>query len=165
MAQFTASSTKQASFPPLYSGAASGLMNSMSAKGLSSSFPATNRSVDNTILLSTEKPIVRAPRPQEFNQKLLTLMRQQPPSDRKRSNGYTDADRRRWTTTSQAAADEYALPIPKCSVPESTLEAFADPVRYRARESGPRPCLWQLYTREWDMKQLRESPRKINISL
>lgn len=129
--------------------------------------------VSSTICLSSEKPIVRTPRPQDFNRQLLSLTARE--ANRKSlsksttpfsfSQYHKDAQQRRWTTTTKVATEEYALPTPRNSVPTTTLEPCADSVRYRARETNQKPLLWQTYTREWDMKQLRHPAQKLGINL
>lgn len=122
---------------------------------------------NSTICLSSEKPIVRMPRPQDFNKQLLSLtagdVNIKCPSKHDTQSSYDkEAEQRRWTTT-KVATEEYALPTPRYPIPSTTLEPCADSVRYRARETNQKPFLWQSYTREWDMKQLRHPPKKAQI--
>lgn len=120
----------------------------------------------STIRLVEEKPIVRSPRPQSFNKQLLAVTKMNK-TERPKVKGSCSNDRngneelfqsalqRRWTSTTREATEEYALPTPRFSVPRTTLEVHADPVRYRVEKTGPEPHVWQCYAREWDMMQLR----------
>ena len=130
------------------------------------------------IPLLVEKPIVRSPRPSEFNEYLLTCRTVAVPQDSSRSRVklqttfLTDklpsifcADhvqflsrKRLYTSTTREATEEAALPTPRRNVPRTTLEREADPVRFRAVRYPPRPCEWQHYAREWDAMQLRRAP-------
>ena len=124
--------------------------------------------VSSTICLSSEKPIVRTPRPQDFNRQLLSLTAREGNrsiSPKCSFSYHKDALQRRWTTTTKVATEEYALPTPRNIIPTTTLEPCADSVRYRARETNQKPLLWQTYTREWDMKQLRNPTQKFGINL
>ena len=123
----------------------------------------------STIHLSSDKPIVRLPCPGEFNHELLastarlekqlgTPLRA---TQRKDFGYYCNEEvnrisvQRRWTSTTREATEESALPTLKYSVPQTTLEACADPVRHRTQKYQPAPCIWQQYAREWDVLQLR----------
>lgn len=116
----------------------------------------------STVLLASEKPIVRSPAPQHFNRELLTrishrdttLLRGRAAQNRRRrlsvSSQYS------WSTTSGEAAAEGCLPTPKYPVPVTTLERHADPVTRRGRNlAPPEPSIWQQFAREWDMLQAR----------
>ena len=93
----------------------------------------------STVLLASEKPIVRSPAPQHFNRELLTRTSHR---DRTLLCGRSAHNRRRrlslssqysWSTTSGEAVAEDCLPIPKYPVPVTTLEQHADPVTRRGR--------------------------------
>ena len=117
----------------------------------------------STVLLASEKPIVRSPAPQRFNQELLarishrdrlTLLRGRAAQNRRRrlslSSQYS------WSTTSGEAAAEGCLLTPKYPVPVTTLEQHADPVAQRGKNLAlPEPSIWQQFAREWDMLQAR----------
>lgn len=121
----------------------------------------------STVLLASEKPIVRSPQPQIFNRELLARTSRQGTSSglmstaigarahqRKRDS---IASQYRWSTTTGEAAAEGALPIPGYPVPSTTLERHADPIRQREKGLAlrPEPCIWQQFAREWDMIQAR----------
>lgn len=136
-----------------------------------------------TMYLSADKPIVRSPRPQEFNRELLACTARLSPErlplnieEQERTGYYCNKEvnkisvQRRWTSTTREATEESALPTPKWPVPISTLEPDADPVRHRAQKCYPEPRIWQQYAREWDMMQLRRpipalGEQKARISL
>ena len=134
----------------------------------------------STILLASEKPIVRSPQPHYFNQKLTERMSQQTykllslakPANAGARQDQTDAlaSHYRWSTTSGQAAAEGALPTPRHPVPLTTLERHADPIRQREKYLSQRrePGIWQQFAREWDMIQARcpmEPRSKPGISL
>ena len=116
----------------------------------------------STVLLASEKPIVRSPAPQRFNQELLARISHR---DRTLLRGRAAQNRRRrlslssqysWSTTSGEAAAEGCLPTPKYPVPVTTLEQHADPVTQRGKNLAlPEPSIWQQFAREWDMLQAR----------
>lgn len=120
------------------------------------------------IPLLVEKPIVRSPRPSEFNERLRadtarTLDRSKSlteplPSLYCDEHVHRLSEKRLYTSTTREATEEAALPTPRRIVPRSTLERETDPVRYRVIRYSPRPSLWQHYAREWDAMQLRRSP-------
>ena len=130
------------------------------------------------IPLLVEKPIVRSPRPSEFNEHLLTCRTAAVPQDSSRSRIkpqttlLTDklpsifcddhvqllSRKRLYTSTTREAAEDANLPTPRRSVPRTTLERETDPVRCRAIRYLPRPREWQHYAREWDAMQLRRAP-------
>lgn len=120
------------------------------------------------IPLLVEKPIVRSPRPSEFNESLRadtirTLDRSKSlteplPSLYCDEHVYRLSEKRLYTSTTRESTEEAALPTPRRIVPRSTLEREADSVRYRVIRYSPRPSLWQHYAREWDAMQLRRSP-------
>ena len=128
------------------------------------------------IPLLVEKPIVRSPRPSEFNEYLRTTTAVPRDSSRSRVKLQTTlledklptilrddhvqllSRRRLYTSTTREATEEAALPTPRRNVPRTTLEREADPVRCRAVRYSPRPCEWQHYAREWDAMQLRRAP-------
>ena len=116
----------------------------------------------STVLLASEKPIVRSPAPQRFNHELLartshparSLLRGRAAQNRRKrlslSSQYS------WSTTSGEAAAEGCLPTPKYPVPVTTLEQHADPVTRRGKNLAlPEPSIWQQFAREWDMLQAR----------
>ena len=126
------------------------------------------------IPLLVEKPIVRSPRPSEFNECLRADIEGALPSHSRakpQSTSFTErlpsivtdehilllAKKRLYTSTTREATEEAALPTPQRNVPQTTLEREADPVRYRATRYLPRPSVWQHYAREWDAMQLRRS--------
>lgn len=131
----------------------------------------------STILLASEKPIVRSPPPHRFNQELTKrtsqrthklLSRAKPAHSGTRQDIL--ASQYRWSTTSGQATAEGALPTPRYPVPLTTLEHHADPVRQRERCLAQRRELgiWQQFAREWDMIQARcpmEPRSKPGISL
>lgn len=125
-----------------------------------------------TMQLSADKPIVRSPRPQEFNRELLEHLEQlRALRDRTTETHKKDVDtlkrsfrdeeinrlsvQRRWTSTTREATEESALATPRYPVPRTTLELCADSVKHRAQKYHPEPCIWQQYAREWDTMQLR----------
>ena len=107
----------------------------------------------STVLLASEKPIVRSTQPQNFNRELIVRT-----SRRKNANSTNNlkdrlASQYRWSTTSGQAAAECALPTPRFPVPSSTLERHADPVRQGEKRSSRRrePNVWgRLYSVEWN---------------
>ena len=127
-----------------------------------------------TIQLSADKPIVRSPRPQEFNRELLerVQLEQLRALKDRTSENHKDVDshkrsfcdeevnrlsvQRRWTSTTREATEESALATPRYPVPRTTLEPCADSVRHRAQKYHPEPCVWQQYAREWDTMQVRK---------
>lgn len=128
----------------------------------------------NTMLLSLDKPIVRSPRPQDLNRKLLHHTekmsqkrafefadRSKNKHDKSAKGFFCDEEvnkisaQRKWTSTTREATEESALPTPRYSVPHTTLETCADPVKHPAQKYRPNPCLWQQYAREWDSTQFR----------
>ena len=119
----------------------------------------------STVLLASEKPIVRSPPPQRFNQELLartshrarTLMLPGRAAQNNRRRRISLSSQYRWSTTSGEAAAEGSLPTPKYPVPMTTLEEHADPVRQRRtrNQALPEPSIWQQFAREWDMLQAR----------
>ena len=131
--------------------------------------------VSTRIPLLVEKPIVRSPRPSEFNECLradtaavvCTLDRskyvqpQTKPLTERLPRIVCDdqvqalSEKRLYTSTTREATEEAALPTPRRAVPRTTLEREADPVRCRAVRYSPRPSVWQQYAREWDAMQLR----------
>ena len=138
----------------------------------------------NAMNLSLDKPIVRSPRPQDFNRELLhrtekisqeqTFAAQN--KNKRAKEFYCDKKvnrisvQRRWTSTTREATEESALPTPRYSVPQSTLETCADPVKPRAQKYHPHPCFWQQYAREWDSVQFRKpmpalGEQKTSVSL
>lgn len=133
--------------------------------------------IPSTILLASDKPIIRSPPPHRFNQELTErasrrthklLSRAKPETSGTRHD--VRASQYRWSTTSGQAAAEGALPTPKYSVPLTTLERHADPVRQRQKCLAQRdePGIWQQFAREWDMIQARcpmEPRSKPGISL
>lgn len=121
------------------------------------------------IPLLVEKPIVRSPRPSEFNERLRadTLYHTRSLAEPLPSLYCDDqvqrlSKKRLYTSTTREATEEAALPTPRRVVPHTTLEGEADPVRYRAVRYSPRPSVWQHYAREWDAMQLRKSPEADN---
>ena len=143
----------------------------LTAAGLDSGAVASN-----TVYLSLDKPIVRSPRPQDFNRKLLQhteklsqqrafefAARNKKKHDIKSAKKFfcdEEVNRisvqRKWTSTTREATEESALPTPRYSVPQTTLETCADPVKHRAQKYHPDPSLWQQYAREWDSAQFRK---------
>ena len=125
------------------------------------------------IPLLVEKPIVRSPRPADFNQQLradyerlatvleLSQHKIQAPKPLPSIACSEETERlsvrRRYTSTTREAAEEAALPTTERPVPQTTLQREADPVRYRRLRYYPQPCAWQRYAREWDAMQLRKS--------
>ena len=118
----------------------------------------------STVLLASEKPIVRSPAPQHFNRELLTrishrdttLLRGRAAQSQNRMRRLSVSSQYSWSTTSGEAAAEGCLPIPKYPVPVTTLERHADPVTRRGRNlAPPEPSIWQQFAREWDMLQAR----------
>ena len=117
----------------------------------------------STVLLASEKPIVRSTQPQNFNRELIArTSRKENAQSGKVAVGTNTLKERlasqyRWSTTSGQAAAECALPIPRFPVPSSTLERHADPVRQGEKSSSRRrePNVWQQFAREWDMIQAR----------
>ena len=122
--------------------------------------------VMTTLQLSMEKPIVRSPRPQDFNREMRAFVQQRESTlvraekANKRSPFDEEINRqsiqRRWTSKTREATEECALPTPTYPAPESTLEPCPDPVSHRAQKYNSKPCVWQQYAREWDMMQLRK---------
>ena len=115
----------------------------------------------STIRLAEEKPIVRSPRPQNFNQELLAISKAYTATianakkDKNSNEVQERALKRRWISTTREATKDSVLPTPRFQVPQTTLEVHADPVRYRVKRTSPEPHVWQCYAREWDMMQLR----------
>ena len=123
-----------------------------------------NITTTKCIKFHVEKPIVRTPRPQHFNE----WLSKQVPAERSASEVGRPSEldfatslelSRKWTTTATFAMEESALPTPRQKVPETTLETRADPVSYRSYNSHHHhaPMLWQKLGRKWDQVQLRES--------
>lgn len=123
------------------------------------------------IPLLIEKPIVRSPRPSDFNKCLLADIaaaagahsRDQRCANRPRPIVCDEqveslSKRRTYTSTTRESTEEAALPTLRIEPPPSTLERDADPVRCRRRAAryAPRPSAWQHYAREWDAMQLRK---------
>ena len=126
------------------------------------------------IPLLIEKPIVRSPRPSDFNRCLLAEIGAAANS-RGRGTIKLSASRPRpivcddqietlsrkriYTSTTRGSTDEAALPTPRIDPPLTTLERDADPVTVcrRAARYAPRPAAWQHYAREWDAMQLRKT--------
>lgn len=125
------------------------------------------------IPLLVEKPIVRSPRPADFNQQLradcerLAAVLEFSQHTTKAPKPLPDivcteeterlSVRRRYTSTTREATEEAALPTPERPIPRTTLQREADPVRYRKQRYYTQPCAWQRYAREWDAMQLRRS--------
>lgn len=125
------------------------------------------------IPLLVEKPIVRSPRPADFNQQLradcerltavLEISQHKTTAPKHLPSIVCSEEterlfvRRRYTSTTQEATEEAALPSPERPVPQTTLQREADPVRYRRLRYYPQPCAWQRYAREWDAMQPRRS--------
>ena len=124
--------------------------------------------------LLVEKPIVRSPRPSEFNECLradinASINIGKPQRSRASLKGRLPSIvcddqvqqlslKRLYTSTTREATEEAALPTPRINAPSTTLELDADPVRCRrAVRYAPRPSQWQRYAREWDATQLRKS--------
>ena len=116
----------------------------------------------STVLLASEKPIVRSTKPQLFNHELLARTSREKRAKALAGVGTSTRNERlasqyRWSTSSGEAAAECALPTPRFPVPMSTLERHADPVRQGEKSSSRRrePNIWQQFAREWDMIQAR----------
>ena len=117
----------------------------------------------STVILASEKPIVRSPAPQRFSQELFartshrdrTLLRGRA-AQNQRKRRLSLASQYSWSTTSGEVAAEGCLPTTKYPVPVTTLERHADPVTRRGKYLAlPEPSLWQQFAREWDMLQAR----------
>ena len=99
--------------------------------------------IPSTILLASEKPIIRSPQPHHFNQKLTERTSQRTHkllSHAKSANAgirqdQTDAlaSHYSWSTTSGQAAAEGALLTPRHPILLTTLERHTDPVRQREK--------------------------------
>ena len=125
------------------------------------------------IPLLIEKPIVRSPRPSDFNKCLLADIAasshaaaaflqhsgSQPRPTVCDDQIETLSRKRIYTSTTRGSTDEAALPTPRIDPPPTTLERDADPVTVcrRAARYAPQPATWQHYAREWDAMQLRKS--------
>ena len=125
------------------------------------------------IPLLIEKPIVRSPRPSDFNECLLAEIAKSARArtgHRSTSRACVDqiellAKKRVYTSTTRGFTDEAALPTRRVDPPPTTLERDADPVRcHRAVRYAARPAAWQLCAREWDAMQLRKSSDTQNYS-
>ena len=113
----------------------------------------------NSIRYHVDKPIVRTPRPQDFNQWLDQYVSPKRPKNKSLDLVSSLATHRKWTSTAESAMQDSALPITRrLTVPATTREEVADPVRSsRGRlihESSP--MLWQEVGRKWDSVQRRE---------
>ena len=120
-----------------------------------------------------EKPIVRSPRPADFNDCLRadiadaarTCCNHSSAANLRHLPSIVCDDqidalstKRIYTSTTRQSSEEAALPTPRIEPPLTTLERDADPVRCRrAVRYAPRPAAWQRYAREWDAMQLRKS--------
>ena len=116
-----------------------------------------NITTSKCINFHVEKPIVRSPRPQHFNQWIAKF---QPKSAEtyKPDLLHRLEQQRKWTTTARFAMEESALPTLRYSIPESTLESSADPVSSQLNKNRvSAPMLWQHFGRTWDAAQLRKS--------
>ena len=127
-----------------------------------SSFFDNGLTTTNTIRFHVDKPIVRTPRPSDFN---LWLVQHSSPGDIKNAREPLDivdslATHRKWTSSATFAMQESALPTPKKNVPATTQEMHVDPVSSGHRSHNNRynaPMLWQQLGRKWDSVQLRGS--------
>ena len=121
---------------------------------------------------SKDKPIVRAPWPQDFSSPEDVRKHASPdngngstegaPSDHAlgapAGNMIDNICRRSfWDSTSRRAGKEYALPVPSAPKPTTTLEADADSARLRPKRYDARPGAWQTFSTQWDRVQLRDS--------
>ena len=129
------------------------------------------------IPLLVEKPIVRSPRPSEFNECLRADIKAANPTcnkSKESSEGrlpsivcddhiHRLSVKRLYTSTTREATEMAALPTAQTNAPSTTLEIDADPVRCRTVRYAPRPSQWQLYAREWDAMQLRKSSENDDV--
>ena len=125
-----------------------------------------------------ETPIVRSPRPSDFNACLRADIADawRTPSNlcsKGRSLPSIVCDepieelsrKRLYTSTTRQSSEEAALPTLQIDPPLTTLERDAEPIGRcrRAARYAPRPAAWQRYAREWDAMQLRRSDISSNL--
>ena len=132
---------------------------SVDAGGASNPLGTSSLPTSYCIRYHVDKPIVRTPRPQDFHTYL------QPFTKSCRNATKTPLyerllHRRFWTTTSEAANKESALPAPSClpAVPKRTMEQCgANPVTCQQVHNYVHPMLWQRLGRQWDAFQMRDT--------
>ena len=126
-----------------------------------------------TLHRSEDKPIVRAPWPQDFVSSEDSKKHGSPSTCSSNTEGTPSghvveapADgsnmidniyrRSFYDTTSRRAGREYALPVPSVPKPTSTLEADADAARLKPKRFDSPPREWQKFSAQWDRVQLRD---------
>lgn len=120
-------------------------------------------STSTSINYHTEKPIIRTPRPREFNQwlnqYLYTMRPKNTVAPRSVDMVNSLATHRQWTSATAFALQEFAPRPPTRLVPSTTREESVDPVSSCLRSSNKchhkSPMLWQELGRKWDFVQFR----------
>ena len=102
-----------------------------------------------------DKPIVRTPRPQDYD-KYLQLFKK--PTNVNNMSLYERLVLQRiWTTTTKEASEESAIPTTRPAMPNNTLEQHGpDLLTCRPPHNHYNPMLWQRMGRRWDAFQIRE---------
>ena len=132
------------------------LRKTVDAGGASNPLGTSSLPTSDCIRYHVDKPIVRTPRPQDFHTYLHQFKKSS--NTAKTSLHERLLHRRLWTTTSEAANKESALPTPRpLSVPEKTMEQYGpDSVTCQQVHNLVHPMLWQRLGRQWDAFQIRD---------